>query len=236
MRLYGVDGCSTGWLVASADVNENVLDLQMQQTLEPLVRLAAAGQALVVVDVPIGLPDHVPRACDVEARAFCFPRHNSVFPAPSRATLVATTYADACRLNFEACGKKITKQLFGILPKIAAVDRLITPALQERIREAHSEVSFAALAGSGRGMSHYKKSRDGERERIGLLHGFFGPIDVEGILSRFGLRRAGVARDDIIDALACLATARRISTFSAITLPRAQVRRDSRGLRMEIVG
>lgn len=235
MRLYGVDGCSTGWLVASADVNENVLDFQMQQTLEPLMRLAGGGQALVVVDIPIGLPDHVPRACDVEARAFCFPRHNSVFPAPSRATLVATTYAHACRLNFEACGKKITKQLFGILPKISAVDRLMSPALQERVREAHPEVSFAAVAGGGRGMSHYKKSPEGEKERLRLLSGFFGPIDAGNILARHGLWRAGVARDDIVDALVCLATARRISTSSAFVLPTGEVQRDSRGLRMEIV-
>ena len=55
MRLYGVDGCSGGWLVASADVSKDVLGFQIQQTLEPLMRLAAGGRALAVVEIPIRL-------------------------------------------------------------------------------------------------------------------------------------------------------------------------------------
>jgi predicted RNase H-like nuclease len=84
-------------------------------------------------------------------------------------------------------------------------------------------------------MSHYKKSPDGERERIALLQGLFGPIDAGIILSRCSLLRQGIARDDVVDALGCLATARRLSTSTSLTLPRGHGQLDSRGLRMEIV-
>jgi predicted RNase H-like nuclease len=235
MRLLGIDGCSTGWLIASTDALDEIAHFEVRSDLEPIMRLATAGNALVVIDIPIGLPDNGPRGCDTAARTYCYPRHNSVFSAPCRATLSGLTYAEACQLNFEARGKTITKQLFGILPKIIAVDHLMNPALQANVREAHPEVSFAAISGGGKGMAHYKKTPEGERERLNSLDKYFGHVDPGSILSQLGRFRSGVARDDVVDALACLATAHRIRASSHHVLPSGDVPRDSRGLKMEIV-
>lgn len=117
MRLLGVDGCAAGWLVASNDPNGTDLTFRVEQDLAAIIRLVAADEGLAVIDIPIGLPDQEPRACDTAARAFCVPRHNSVFSTPCRATLAGATYVEACRLNFEARGKTTTKQLFGNRPK-----------------------------------------------------------------------------------------------------------------------
>ena len=80
------------------------------------------------IDIPIGLPESGPRPADVEARRRVGPRRNSVFPAPARAVLGATTYGEACARSRQVGGKAISKQLFNILGKIAEVDALVTPA------------------------------------------------------------------------------------------------------------
>jgi hypothetical protein len=51
---------------------------------------------------------------------------------------------------------------------------------------------------------------------------------------RAELAPALVARDDVVDAVACLVAARRIALGHAIALPAGRVERDRRGLRMEI--
>lgn len=235
MRLFGIDGCSSGWLIASTDTLGETAHFEVRTDLEPIMQLAAAANALVVIDIPIGLSDDGGRDCDTAARAYCKPRHNSVFSAPCRAALSGRTYEEACQLNFEAGGKRITKQLFGIMPKIAAVDALMKPALQANVREAHPEASFAALSGTGRGMAYYKTTAEGERERLFWLNKYFGHVDPGAIRSEPGLFLSGVARDDVLDALVCLVTACRIRTSLHHVLPTGDVPRDSRGLRMEIV-
>jgi predicted RNase H-like nuclease len=44
-----------------------------------------------------------------------------------------------------------------------------------------------------------------------------------------------VARDDVVDAAACLVAAYRIARGLALTLPAGEPQIDARGLRMEIV-
>jgi predicted RNase H-like nuclease len=58
-------------------------------------------------------------------------------------------------------------------------------------------------------------------------------FDPAAVRARMGLTR--VARDDVIDAVACLVAARRIALGKAVVLPAGAVVRDARGLRMEIV-
>lgn len=233
MRLLGIDGCRAGWVIASSDPGLGALDFQVVPDLRRLVRDAAAGRALLAVDIPIGLAAPGPRAADVETRRFLgVPRASSVFPAPARATLGARSYAEACARNFRAAGRRISVELWNILPKIAEADRLVTPALQARVREAHPEVIFAVLAGRPRGLEHSKKTPAGERERLGILGPFVPAFDPERV--RRALGRAAVARDDIVDAVALLVCARRIHAGRARVFPSVP-ERDRRGLRMEIV-
>ena len=119
-----------------------------------------------------------------------------MFPAPRRALLPCRDWASATG---------VSKQAFNLLPKLAEVDALVTPALQDRVLEVHPELAFAALAG-GAPMAWPKRTAAGRAERLAAL----------------GLNEAprvrGAAPDDVLDAMAVLASMRRWSTGDAICL------------------
>src|SRR5699024_4850937 len=94
---------------------------------------------------PIGLPDAPKRSVDSMARRLIGARRSSVFPAPLRSMLDAPDYTTACRIREAAVGTRCSKQLFAIMPKIKEMDDALTPALQDRIREGHPELSFTMM-------------------------------------------------------------------------------------------
>jgi predicted RNase H-like nuclease len=128
----------------------------------------------------------------------------------------------------------VTKQTYAILKKIREVDDCIDPALQSIVREAHPEVTFAVLSGRRTGLEHGKKTREGRHQRLALLEAVFrSPIDFAAERTRLGRDRVGL--DDLLDAVACLGTAHRIQEGQAMVLPSAEMERDARSLKMEIV-
>lgn len=194
----------------------------------------AASYAIIAIDIPIGLADDCPRETDCLARGLLgHPRASSVFPAPVRAALDATSYVDASERSAAACGKRLSRQAYAILPKIREVDVALreSPDLANRFREVHPEVSFYFLNGQ-RAMEHSKRSQAGRAERIRVLQPYFGQV-VEGLRAR--LPRAVVATDDILDALVALWTAERVASGRHVSLQRRPIR-DRHGLPMAIVG
>jgi predicted RNase H-like nuclease len=135
----------------------------------------------------------------------------------------------ACQLSRAASGKSLSRQAHGILIKIREVDELIDPNLQRKVREGHPEVTFACLA--GRVIQSSKKTPEGEHERLELLRVCGLMLDVKEV--RLRLSR-GVARDDIVDAAACLVTAHAWFQDKLKVFPEAPFL-DARGVRMEIV-
>ena len=119
------------------------------------------------------------------------------------------------------------------MPKIRHVDALITPERQAFVREVHPELVFAILSGRGRGLVEPKRTDAGERLRLRLLRRVAPRFDPVAVRATLGLAR--VARDDVIDAVACLVAAQRIALGKAVVLPDGIVERDARGLRMEII-
>ena len=235
MELIGVDGCRGGWIIAVSDGALSSLSFAVVDDLAPVIARAESGAGLVAIDIPIGLRDDGPRACDLQARRWLGrPRSSSVFPAPCRAALPATTYRRACGLSRRALGVALTIECFNIVPKIRHVDALMTPGRQAFVREVHPELVFAILSGRGRGLVEPKRTEAGERLRLRLLRRVAPRFDPGAVRATLGLAR--VARDDVIDAVACLVAAQRIALGKAIVLPDGAVERDARGLRMEIVG
>ena len=234
MRLIGVDGCRGGWVTATSDDSLAHLDFGLAASFADVLKAANGRAALIAVDIPIGLPDRGPRTCDMEARRCLGQRRgSSVFPVPSRRTLQAVAnYRLACALNAANGGKRISRQVFNILRKIREVDDLMAPAVQAWVREAHPEVTFALLWPAD-GPLHGKKRAAGEMERLAILQHLVPTFDLGAERERVG--HNGVARDDLVDAVACLVTAHRVKHHRAIVLPRGDPPLDSRGLRMEIV-
>lgn len=236
MELVGIDGSRDGWVAARSQVNFSDLRFEVVETLDDSFDQARKGQACVAIDVPIGLNDGQPRLCDIEARKLLSQRHkSSVFPTPARCCLPAwkrEDYERACRLSLKASGKSLSRQSHGIFRKIREVDELIDANLQRRaVRETHPEVTFATLAAGP--LQYSKKTPEGWQERLSILaeRGIWLNLDAE----RGCLGRSRVARDDLIDAAACLLIAQRVITGCAMFLPAGTVQRDARGLRMEIV-
>lgn len=229
--IQGADGCSAGWVVIGKDTATGALSWRLCANAAALLQRRPFAQ-VTAIDIPIGLPDSGPRACDQAARRVLSPlRHSSVFSAPIRPVLAAASYAHACRLRFKIEAKKISQQAWNIVPKIKDVDTVLQadPRLQRRVREVHPEVSFARLAGGP--LAHSKKTAAGQAERLALLRPFFGRYVDLALADRRELR---AQVDDVLDAFVVLWTAERIASGQAERLP-PHPETDRMGLRMEIV-
>jgi predicted RNase H-like nuclease len=230
--VAGIDGCPAGWLCLTKDLCTGAVQARILTSISDLLGLAP-GPELVMVDVPIGLTAAGPRKCDLEARALLkAPRASSVFPAPIRPTLVATSYTQACQIGEGADGRKLSQQAWGILPKIREVDTFLRtdPTLNQWVREVHPEVCFWAWNG-GRAMAHRKKSSAGRAEREALVKPVYG---ASYIAAQSILPRGQYGNDDLLDAFAALWTGERVVAGKELVIPAKRIV-DSCGLRMEMV-
>ncbi|HML00479.1 MAG TPA: DUF429 domain-containing protein [Acidimicrobiales bacterium] len=227
MMVGGLDGCRKGWVMVITSVDEPGPGLvSMVSDIEEVVALVDAGQLVAVaVDIPIGLPGIGPRLCDVEARKLLGPRRSSVFPAPVRAVVGSSSYAEACARSRAACGRALSKQTYVILPKVEAVDEVMTPERQAKVVEVHPEVSFTLLAGHP--MAHHKATAGGRAERLAALRTVFTDVD-----ERAEELFAGTQPDDILDAFVAAWSARRWVMGSCRRLGGEL---DERSFRMEII-
>lgn len=226
--VAGVDGCKAGWFAVVVDYNGKLANERYRVCPEFADVLALEPKPdVIAVDIPIGLlaeNERGGRDCDIEARRqLRQPRGTSVFSPPIRPTLLATDYDEAKVLN-----GGLSRQAYGILPKILEVDQKMTPDLQRTVHEVHPELSFLALA--GKPMAHSKKKKPGQVERLELLKKA-GFTRIDEALDSFP--RKSVAVDDVLDAYVAAWTATRIATKQATIIP-TESQTDSKGLRMEM--
>ena len=231
--IAGVDGCRAGWVVVLAHpLARNAYEHQVTVCARFDQVLALLPTTTVsAVDIPIGLlEERQPggRDCDRCARRLLRRRASSVFTPPTRPLLEATHY-DQVR------GYGLSIQAFNILPKIREVDRVMTPALQHRVYEAHPELAFQTLAGQP--LQDRKKTVAGREARLRVLDNIPSLL-FHGIRTAFehilrAWKRTDMAPDDILDAYVLMWTARRIWHAQADRVPR-NPQYDARGLRMEI--
>jgi predicted RNase H-like nuclease len=226
--LAGVDGSRTGWVCVVAHPAGACLvleDVSPYLTLERLIE-ATLTCAAVCVDMPIGLSNDGLRQADFAARRFIGPRRSSVFPPPPRALLTGGDDYQALNVLAKQTRAGISRQTYNLLAKMREADAVITPAVQDRVRESHPEVSFRALKGDV--LHHAKRTPEGRHERMALLASVFGPEVTDWRAPR------GAALDDLYDAAVLAWTAARVARGESVSLP-AGPERDARGLRMEIV-
>ena len=222
-RVVGVDGCKAGWIAAVLYASRGTVSYEVHQTLEALLRQHKDASA-AAVDMPIGLEPN--RECDRRARKFIGPRRSSVFPTPAREILGIGSHAEASDQSRRLFGKGLSKQSFAIFPKLAEVDCLVHPELQERVIEVHPEVSFRSAAGDP--LTHSKKKKPGLDERRAILERALPGIEIpnRSVLEDVGL-------DDVLDALIAAWSAQRFAEGKAERLP-SDPKLDGNGLRMAI--
>src|SRR4051794_39058045 len=156
----------------------------------------------VGIDMPIGLSDDGPRACDVAARRLLGRAGSSVFPAPLRPVLVCSAYADACAVSRAASRKALSVQAWNLVPSIRSLDDALGEPPDPRVHEVHPELAFREL---DRRVNSPKASARGLAERIRALE------PVLDVLDALADAPPGVPAVDCLDACAVAWSARRIA-------------------------
>jgi len=236
--LAGVDGCSGGWLVAFVRPEGDCVEVRIVPRFADILS-GPEQPVLVAVDMPIGLPERTGpggRAAENAVRPLLGARQSSVFSVPSRPAVYAADYREACRIAAASSEppRKVSKQLFNIAPKIREVDETLRsrPESVDCVFEVHPELAFWRLNG-GRALIEPKKVKGkpygpGLTLRRGLLVAAGFPSEtVDAVPPK------GAAADDLLDALACAAIARRWHAGLAQPFPDPPPR-DAFGLPMAI--
>ena len=209
--MKGIDGTRNGWITAEFTGDTWKLDFYE--------RLSSIDFEEALIDIPIGLPEDSTRNCDEEARSFLAPeRHYSIFNCPVRDAVYANSYEEACDINEEETGKRISKQAWNIVPKIREADR---EARKRKLRESHPEVFFKAIEEES--IIESKSSEEGLKDRKEVLKRF-GDISV---IEDFEAK--DVSEDDLIDAMVISLG----SEFELRSIPK-ESERDRKGLEMSI--
>lgn len=203
--LAGVDGCRAGWIAVVMRPQQTGPEVLVMPRFDRLLD-ALGRDAIIAVDMPIGLPDRITgpgRGPEQAVRPFLGARQSSVFSIPSRLAVEAETYGEACRLAQETSDppRKVSRQAFHLFAKIREIDMLLAadPGLRRRLIECHPEFAFCRLNGMTP-MATPKKIRgafnpEGIAERIALL----ARCGLDPALFFNGPPR-GAAMDDLVDA------------------------------------
>ncbi len=208
-RAIGVDGAPGGWVTASLRPDSDV-ELHFSELFSSIVASTRPGD-VIVVDMPIGLPDDGHRSVDSEVRERLGPRRSTFFPTPARSILDCQDWEHANTHSKNTYGKGLSKQAWNLVPKIGEVDEAWTLELRRQLREGHPETSFAEMAGGP--LRSKKNTTNGRTERIGLLTTAISP-SISAVLASFPKKWL----TDAIDALAMAWTAQRVLSGAAIQL------------------
>jgi predicted RNase H-like nuclease len=236
--LAGVDGCRGAWIAAFVRPHGDDVRIALVPRFVDVLD-APEQPPVIAVDVPIGLPERTGaggRAAENAVRPLLGQRQSSVFSVPARAAVYAADYDEACRVAFATSDppRKISRQLFMIAPKICEVDAVLRADASARRRtfEVHPELAFWRLNGA-RALDQPKKIKGqcyepglALRRRLLIADGL-----PEAVVNAPPPKGAG--RDDLLDALACAAVARRLHAGAAQSFPQP-VPRDAFGLPMAI--
>jgi predicted RNase H-like nuclease len=197
VAVLGVDGWRGAWVGALLDGRS----VRLLALADVAAVLAVPGVDLVAIDMPIGLSDDGPRACDVAARKRLGRAGSSVFPAPLRPVLAAVDYREACAVSTTASGKALSQQAWNLVPAIRALDDALGDPPTERVVEVHPELAFRAIGAA----QDPKVSARGLAQRLAALREV---MDVDPALLAAPPRVPAV---DALDACAAAWSAQRLA-------------------------
>ena len=66
--VAGIDACRFGWLYVAKELSTGAVQARLLATISDILAMDPRPE-VVMVDVPIGLPDTGSRTCDLEARS-----------------------------------------------------------------------------------------------------------------------------------------------------------------------
>lgn len=204
--FVGVDACESGWI--AVDVGENIEIIQEDEFKQ--IYNCVDDDGVVLVDIPIGLPEEGRRVCDEDARDLLGCRGSSVFYVPTKG--IVDDFEEYSKANEESkarTGNGISTQVWSITPKIKEVNEFVRNGYDgAEIHETHPEVCFYGL--DGRPMAYSKKDERGVELRKSVLSVYEEDLgfSVEEVVCD-ATDWKGVSEDDALDALAAAVTAYR---------------------------
>ena len=216
-RVVGIDGYRHGWVSVMSDGAQWSWATASVDGFADL----CPPDAVVGVDMPIGILASGQRDCDLLAKRALGRASSRVFITPPRDVLELGLAApnDAVQaMSKERMGSGVSRQALGLASRILVVDAFVAARPAARVVEVHPEISFARMAGSGPLAS--KKSAAGVGQRISaLLSWLSDAADVVGRAPSY------VPIDDALDALACAWSAGRWAHGEAELLPERAIHR-----------
>jgi predicted RNase H-like nuclease len=234
--FLGIDGCKGGYVAVY--ITEEAFEIKVFENIEELC-LTYRNSMVMLIDMPIGLPESVEDIRpEIEARKILKSRASCIFNVPCRQALYETDYLKANEMNKLILGKGLSKQSYGIFPKIRDVDQFLSkhPYFKNRLLESHPEICFSMLnchERTPRVIIENKKTIEGFEKRIALLSKYY--IHTEEVSREiYSNKKFKTIRDDIIDAL-CLAVTGKVSNESNLKKIPDNPSMDIKGLYMQMV-
>jgi predicted RNase H-like nuclease len=219
VAVLGVDGWRGAWVGALLDGRR----VELLALPDAAAVLAVPGVDVIGIDMPIGLAEDGPRACDVAARRLLGRAGSSVFPAPLRPVLACASYAEACAVSRAASGRALSVQAWNLVPSIRSLDDALGDPPDARVVEVHPELAFRAL---DERVTARKATARGLAQRVRALE---PALDV---LDALAAAPDGVPAVDCLDACAAAVAARRVADGTAGCVGDGAV--DARGRPMRI--
>ena len=233
-QVAGIDGTKQGWVVARGRWEGGKWYRLRAQLVSKLADAIDPNIDCYAIDMPMGfMPTAQPggRQAEREARQLLTGKASTLFSSPCRPVLSAKDYPHALALSKQSSPHRIglSKQSYHLLPKIRELDTLLRTQtdLRERFYEVHPELCFRAMCPE-RSLPSSKHSGDG-------LHMRRRRLARQGIhVDRYPKLFIRAAKeDDCLDAVACLWTAARIVTGTAVHVPE-EIPTDEHGIRMAL--
>lgn len=231
--FLGIDGCKGGWMTVS--LSPEGFRVEKHADIAQVCR-CYAGAEVILIDIPIGLPQNRKEAeerPDRLLRKFLKGKGSSVFNVPFKQIVYAKTLEEAWEKSHEL-DARMNRMSMGICPAIKHVDEFLQqhPEWKNRLMESHPEYCFALLNG-GTPIMEKKVTAGGEDARIKLLTQYYpaAPQVVHAALES-GLSKNMI--NDVVDALCLAVMAKLIHEKGPKTIPGIPVN-DSTGLKMQIV-
>ena len=214
--IFGIDGCKSGWFVAQSQDNK-AINFMLIESLDNINDFTKKS-AVMGIDIPLELHEKGTRMAEKEARVILGRRASTIFSPPAIKTLNAKTYFDACRINYNEEGKKISKQTWHIFNKIKEARKIyLDKASNKKLFEIHPELSFMAM-NHMQVLIDSKKTIEGRKKRLKLINGYYPFFSFDDVRGKFSSK--DVADDDILDAIAVLWSTQKIIDNIASYVPK----------------
>jgi predicted RNase H-like nuclease len=202
VAVLGVDGWRGAWVGALLEVRT----VRLLALPDAPAVLGVPGVEVVGIDMPIGLSEDGPRACDIAARRALGRAGSSVFPAPLRPVLDCADYVQACAVSRAASGKALSKQTWNLVPAIRGLDEALGSPPDPRVVEVHPEMAFRTL---DQRVDAPKATARGLAQRVRALE------SVMDVLDALADAPPGVPAVDALDACAAAFSAARLAAGAA---------------------